>query len=167
VAGSVDGVIWGDTSNPAIIDGLAGGASLGAGMDGWSGVDRVDRVDGMDAMDGEDLASLGAGLGDLAGGLVVGGAIGERTGAVAWVAVSSGLRLGCSVGLPGMRGALFAGWALTGAAPANGTFWRLPAVLGRLISSLGIRASMAGKRAAMEASAVAVGGAGKVVGAHR
>jgi hypothetical protein len=59
-------------------------------MDGWSGVDRVDGVDGMDAMDGEDLASLGAGLGDLAGGLAVAGAIGEMTGAVAWVAVGSG-----------------------------------------------------------------------------
>ena len=113
----VSGIICGDASNPAIIDGLATGSSLDAGLAGWSGVDRmdgadaVDRVDGgdlssldaglagwsgvdgmdaVDGVDGGDLSSLGAGLAVWSGGLAVGGAIAERTGAVAWVAVMSG-----------------------------------------------------------------------------
>ena len=53
-------------------------------MAGWSGVDGMDRVDG------GDLSSLDAGLAAWSGGLAVGGAIAERTGAVAWVVVTSG-----------------------------------------------------------------------------
>jgi hypothetical protein len=74
----------GDASNPAIIDGLATGSLLGAGLAGWSG------VDGMDGVDGGDLSSLGAGLAGWANGLIVAGAIAERTGAASWVAVTSG-----------------------------------------------------------------------------
>jgi hypothetical protein len=86
----VSGIIWGDASNPAIIDGLATGSSLGAGLAGWSGVDGMDGVDAVDGVDGGDLSSLDAGLAAWSGGLAVGGAIAERTGAVAWVVVTSG-----------------------------------------------------------------------------
>ena len=79
-----NGVIWGDASNPAIIDWLASESPLGAGLAFWSGVDGMDRVDRV------DLSTLSAGLACWAGGLAVAGAIGDRLGAASWVAGTSG-----------------------------------------------------------------------------
>jgi hypothetical protein len=86
----VGAAVSGDASNPAIIDGLATGSLLGAGLAGWAGVDGMDGVDGVDGVDGGDLSSLDAGLAGWANGLIVAGAIAERTGAASWVAVTSG-----------------------------------------------------------------------------
>jgi hypothetical protein len=83
----VGAAVSGDASNPAIIDGLATGSLLGAGLAGWAG---VDGMDGVDEVDGGDLSSADAGLAGWANGLIVAGAIAERTGAVSWITVTSG-----------------------------------------------------------------------------